>query len=223
MKRSGLLRPILLSVVGSVVFAIPAFSQCVKCVPAPPGWMCMAGSIGGEGCITDNLSCTLVNPCSCTGSECPDGLKSSSLSKVKIAVPDSIVREVGRIDPQFGIVLVKLRNLPPAQFREGIISIASVDLDFSDVESHLLAGKEAVRYELELKQRISDSFTAGSPASTYSFVITENGAGEGMSLVIIPGDSSTAALRSGIEFGVSTVESVKEGEPNLKVLNWRRR
>ena len=197
-----------------------AQAQCVKCVPAPPGWMCVSAGQGGEGCITDALQCTLVNPCTCTGEFCPEGLRSLETNKIKIDIPDSIIREVGKIDSNLAVVLVTLRRLPPAGYLEGIVNLASIDLNIDDVESHLGTGSALMQYKDDLKQRVERSFAEGLPPISYTFNLTK--VPEKYSMRIEPSVPKSGIAGNGIEIDFSATESGKDSGTNtLTVIAWR--
>lgn len=223
MNKMNLVLSLFLGLVVTLFAAHSTQAQCVKCVPAPPGWMCMAGSPGGEGCITDDLSCTLVVPCFCTGEFCPEGLKANKANKIKIEITDNLIREVGKVDPQMGIVLVSIRNLPPAGYREGVVNTAKLDLTFDDVESHLKTGTDLANYKADLRTRISDSFTTSSETDAYAFSVLSPGDKEGrLVLQIIPNQLKGGSAFPGIQIDLSATESAKEGSiSTLNALGWR--
>ncbi len=123
----------------SVLFlATETSAQCVKCVAAPPGWMCMSGGIGGDGCITEGISCTLIGTCPSRGG-LASGDQSCDVKVLKrplISISSDLIRQVSLSDARLAMALASVREIR-SEFTEAKISFAPVELSKSDVEARL--------------------------------------------------------------------------------------
>lgn len=201
------------------IFVVNVNAQCVGCVPAPPGWMCMgSGGPGGQGCITDGESCTLIGACS-GNSDTPSpggGVSRTGKCTVKnlenplINISDSLVREVAATDPYAALALIKIRSIK-AEFTVGKISFAPIDFDETDVENQLTVSQDS-EYYVGLKERGKAAFAGKSKPIVYEFDINETDAG---AILQIKSADSTAS-RSPVRIGLIKVAEDSAGRGSAR-------
>ena len=158
-----------LLIVGLFVFSagLNAYAQCVQCVPAPPGWMCMGATRpAGDGCVTDGLSCTLIGTCNPEINDLAgkDGQCSvKALKNPQVNIPDSLIREVARVDVNAAFALINVRNLK-VEFTRAKVSLAPIELTADDVEKRLtLPDYFNSEYFKELRTKAFQAFGKGEP------------------------------------------------------------
>jgi hypothetical protein len=203
------------------VLALGSVPPCVVCVPAPPGWMCQGTSgIGGEACITQDRTCTLVDTCSPN----PDfvGRESECLSKVleysPVSVPDNIIRDIARFNPHAALALIRIRNLK-LEFTQGKVNFAPVELTKEDVEKHLTLPESSDYFE-EIRAKVRDIFTNKQEPIVYEFVLNKDGANPSLHINAINSTYSSSSFEinlSRVSFGRDENESTRFEATSWKI------
>lgn len=198
---------------------------CVSCVPAPPGWICMASGQGGEACAMDGTNCTLINPCTCREGFCPEGLlKLASNEKIKLNLSDKLIKAVGVSHPRMALALVSLRKLPPLTYSEGKINSAPVEITARDVAWHLRPAEKSKKYFAELKERVRESFKSGELPAVFAFSIVHSSDRLLLRLQLenaLVTDPPYQFLEVDLSSPVDKSSSVKEGFIQLTATAWR--
>lgn len=180
-----------------ITFSFSAYGQCVRCVPAPPGWMCMGATIGGEGCITEGLTCTLVGTCTpgdgLAGSEAK--CETKTLKNPLIDVSSAMIRQVAAVDPRLAMALASVREIR-ADFKLGTMSFVPVDITISDVENRLK--NRGVNYFKsnefkELKRKAAAVIADGRPPIVYD--ITVGDSSQGPVLILTNAETKSVAIQ----------------------------
>lgn len=225
-SKKNLLVAVALIAIG-LFFTIEAQAQCVGCVPAPPGWICMAAGQGGEACAMDGVNCTLINPCTCRDRDCPQGLmRLASNEKVKLNISDEVIRAIGKTHPRAALALVSLRKLPPLGFSEGRINSAPVELTQADVEGHLESSRKSTKYFAQLKQRVQESFSQDVTPAVFKFWVEQSLTGNGFVLKLQPeetlaNDLSFSLLEVNLTSGKESESRAKEKVTRLEATTWQ--
>jgi len=98
----------------------------------------MGATIGGEGCVTEGLTCTLVGTCThgdgLAGSEVK--CETKTLKNPLIDISSPMIRQVAAVDPRLAMALASVREIR-ADFKLGTMSFVPVDITISDVENRL--------------------------------------------------------------------------------------
>lgn len=218
---------LLVTIVIALAFSANAFSQnnnpggCVGCVPAGQGWICTSAGMGGQACITDGNSCTLINPC--TGGFCA-GANVLSNPTTRLEIPDNLIREVGKINPRFATVLISLKKLPTLNFKEGIVNSAPIEITEKDVEMQLAPSENTVAYKRQLKERMAEAFSQKLQATVFHFMIEEISA-EYVLKIQITEMGSLVSAHTSLEVNLAvqtTSKNIAEDAPQLlKPTSWK--
>ena len=227
--RRFLFSLVVISIVGLAVSG-NAFSQnnngnCVRCVGAGHGWVCMAGG-GGEGCMTDGYNCTLVNPCFELGNgACAPNAQDPTNSKIILSISDEVIREVGRSHPRLAVALISLRNLPPLIYSKGMINSAPVELNKNDVEEQLATNISSKEYTAQLRARTGEAFKKGLLPTVYNFSIEASPASGGYVLKLQTAEVGSLGNTVSIEINLSEMKEAtrdaKEPTRALKAGSWK--
>lgn len=197
-------------------------AQCVGCVPAPPGWMCMGTTMpGGQGCITDGQTCTLIGTCTPildrngnTRSSC--AVKSLKVPQVEI--PDSLISEVGRQDPEFAIVLITIRDIR-AEFREGKTNIMPAGYTEADVLNHLNLLRTDPYFNT-VKDRIKAALANSETPTSYRFSIATDASTKASVLRVVREGLTNA--RGSLEIILGSASGGAKDEPaTFKAISWQ--
>lgn len=198
---------------------------CVSCVPAPPGWICMASGQGGEACAMDGTNCTLINPCTCREGFCPEGLlKLASNEKIKLNFSDKLIKAVGASHPRMALALVSLRKLPPLAYSEGKINSAAIEVTARDVAWHLRPAEKSKRYFAELKERVRESFKAGEAPAVFGFSIVHSPNGLLLRLQLenaLATDPAYQLLEVDLSYPTDKSNISNDGVTSLNATTWR--
>lgn len=209
------------------ILAIQAKAQCVSCAPAPPsGWICVPSKMGGGGCTTNGIDCTLTSPCVPENDlGCVRDDKSTPKTKMQLRFPEELVREVGRTDARLAITLLSLAKLPPVHHTEGRVNSAPLKLDETDVEMFLAPAEKSKDYFLRLKERMKEAFASGLSATVYHYTIEKSANSPGDYILKIQVekkqtfDSDYSVLE--IELNSVKTENLKQDGEILEAKSWR--
>ena len=169
-------------------------AQCVQCAPAPPsGWICVPAQIGGGGCTTDGGSCTLISPCTPGGDRTTGGgCAPKALSNPQLAIPDSIIREIGAADARLAVTLISLGKIK-AEFSMARINLSTLEYTLDDVENQLTQPADSPYFKL-LVQRVNETLAKDRTIVTYDVTIAENRGSNSFTLNVSPAGKSGAAV-----------------------------
>jgi hypothetical protein len=158
------------------ILAADGFAQCVKCTIAGQGWICTAGMVGGDACITEGINCTLVNPCNGRGlvenGEKDKLCAPKILEEPQIRISDEIVREVGRSNPRLALVLISVRNIS-VEFHQGSVSAAPIEVTQTDVENYLTLPRTD-EYFKTVRRKAGEAFANKQEPIVYNFSVVKD-------------------------------------------------
>lgn len=180
-----------------------ALAQCVGCAPAPPnGFVCVPTSGGGQGCITDGGSCTLVGAClpgndgppidtGPVGRQAPSSCKLKMLTNPQVSIDESMIRAVAGADTRLAIALINVSKIR-AEFTTARISFSSLDYTLDDVNNHLSQAPDSA-YFREIRKQAGENLASGKNVISYQVSIGENRAG-GTTLTVSPMNGKGASV-----------------------------
>lgn len=215
---------LVVSLFTSFVFVIEGNAQCVRCVPAPPGWMCEGSSTpAGAGCITDGGNCTLVETCNPGNNDIAGngkGCELKTLKKPQVEIPDSLIREVGQVDPHAALALISVRNIK-IEYSHLKVNFAAVELTRDDVEKRLtLADYYNSEYFKELNARSQDAF-AKRETIIYEVVLNKETDNPSLTITLLSQDKSATSF----EINLSKVTEGRGGDASVsyEATSWKNR
>jgi hypothetical protein len=94
------------------------------------------------------------------------------LSNPQVSISDSIIREIGAVDPRLALVVLNVSRIK-AEFTVARVNFTPVVYTFDDVEIQLTRPSDPA-YLKQLQQRISDSFANGGSVVSYEVLISPN-------------------------------------------------
>jgi hypothetical protein len=210
------------------IFLVQANAQCVQCTPAPPGWICTGTTkIGGSGCLPEGENCTLIGTCTPEndspelGGNSPGKKGDCSLKILKkplIIMSDSIIHDLSRANPRVALALINIRSIK-AEFKEGKISFAPIELTDKDVEKQLTLPKSS-RYFEERAAKIKEAFASQQEPIVYEFFFDRDDSANIFSLrisAVSPNEST-----SSFKFNLSKISSKRNPSDliQFEVISW---
>lgn len=206
------------------IFALETHAQCVQCTLESDGWMCTGTTAGGGGCVTKGANCTLIGICfSGSGrvgqeSNCsPKALK--ALDHSLVYVPDSVIREIGHLNPQAALALISIRDIK-LEFNIGKVSLFPIELTTEDVEKHLTQPESSDYFE-ERKAKARKAFASKQEPIVYEFHLNKDDDANAFSLSLnalrpIPSSSSFEINLSKVSVGSGENKSTR-----FDAISWR--
>jgi hypothetical protein len=180
------------------IFALETQAQCVQCTLESEGWVCTGTTSGGSGCVTKGANCTLIGICFSgsgrVGQESNCSSKAlKALDHSLVNVPDSVIREIGHLNPQAALALISIRDIK-LEFNVGKVSLFPIELTTEDVERHLTL-PESSDYFKEQKMKVRKAFASKQEPIVYEFHLNKDEDANAFSLSLkamrpIPSSSS---------------------------------
>jgi hypothetical protein len=183
--------------------------------------MCTGTTAGGGGCITKGESCTVILVCSNNGEGFVKESKCSPevLNHALVNVPDGVIREIARLNPQAAIALISIRDIK-LEFDVGKVNLFSIERTAEDVEKHLTLPESSDYFE-EQRVKIRGAFANKQAPIVYEFFLNRDDEANTFSLRLKAVNSAESP--SSFEINLSKVSPGRKGNKSISfnAVSWQ--
>jgi len=179
--------------------AVEGKAQCQDCGVD----FCVGTATGFQGCIMTAQSCTLFGICPIPIIDRNGNPRNSCQVKPlpvsHVNIPDSMITEIGALDPDMAMALISIRNIR-AEFVEGKIRLFPLEFTASDVQNSLGPLGDGSNID-SIRVRRKNAAAQSLPPVIYRFSIQSDKAGNISTLKVVPEDS---AVRRSVNISLDT-------------------